>query len=323
MIKFFQNKILVCQVSLANNIPIIIENYENFSKIYKNVIFFIICPENEINIFKKKLDKKNIIIINENKLLNFSKLKKFFNQNFKKIKYKNKINLRLKWYYQQFLKISFILNQKITKNTNILLWDADTLILKKINFTDSKNIAINYANVFEYHKPYFLTAQKLLKKKIFKYHKSSINQFIYLQSDDVKNLKDFFYYKKKKKDNNFLLKKIFKSMLDANKKFNHSMFSEYEFINLMRLSNKNKYHQKIIFFLRYKLKGRLTNFQKKICILFNCLHVTYEQENSSFKNKLILNNEEKNIDFIIILFRNYFKYITRKIKYNLMFFFRG
>lgn len=317
MIKYFQNKMLVCQVSLANNIPIILENYKNFSKLYGEVIFFIICPKKQIKIFKKKLNFKNIIIINENKLISFLRLNKIFNHFFKNIKYKNQLRPRLKWYYQQFLKISFILNQRVNKKSKILLWDADTLILKKIKFLDYKNSSINYANVFEYHKPYFLTAKKMLKIEVFKHHKSAVNQFIYLQYKDIKSLKKIFSAKNKRINSYFMIKKIFSSMIDANKKFNHSMFSEYEFLNLMKLSNKKKYHQKIIFFLRYRLKGQLSNFQKKICILFNCLHVTYEQKNSLLKNKSILNKREESLNFFKILIRNYLKYITKKIRYNL------
>ena len=40
----------ICQVSLKENIPLILENYINFKRIYKNKIsFFVICPKNEIN----------------------------------------------------------------------------------------------------------------------------------------------------------------------------------------------------------------------------------------------------------------------------------
>ena len=43
----------ICQVSLKGNLPIILENYKNFTKIYKYVNFYIICPENEKKYLKK------------------------------------------------------------------------------------------------------------------------------------------------------------------------------------------------------------------------------------------------------------------------------
>ena len=50
-----------------------------------------------------------------------------------KNKLSKKFTLRLKWYYQQILKIIFIF-KFIEKNKNLIIWDADTIILKKIDF---------------------------------------------------------------------------------------------------------------------------------------------------------------------------------------------
>jgi len=80
MTKSSQKKLVICQVSLANNIPIIKENYDNFTRFYKNLIFFIICPNNQLRIFKKNFNQKNIKIIGENKIFSFSKFKKLFNK---------------------------------------------------------------------------------------------------------------------------------------------------------------------------------------------------------------------------------------------------
>ena len=78
MIKFSQKKLVICQISLANNIPVIKENYYNFNKLYNNLLFFIICPNNQLKIFKKNLNEKNIRIISEDKIIKFSKFKRLF-----------------------------------------------------------------------------------------------------------------------------------------------------------------------------------------------------------------------------------------------------
>ena len=44
----------ICQVSLSGNIPIIIQNIKKFKSYYKNINVYLICPDNEISIFKKK-----------------------------------------------------------------------------------------------------------------------------------------------------------------------------------------------------------------------------------------------------------------------------
>ena len=124
----------ICQVSLKGNLPIILENYKNFVKIYKYVNFYIICPENEKKIFKKNLKYKNCFIISENKIINFKNFKKIANQYLKSKKYFKTIQPRLRWYYQQILKISFIIDYVKKNKKSIVIWDADTIILKKINF---------------------------------------------------------------------------------------------------------------------------------------------------------------------------------------------
>ena len=321
MTKFIQKKLVICQVSLANNIPIIEENYNNFSKFYNNLIFFIICPENQIKVFKKRLNKKNIFIISEDKIFKFSKFKTLFIKFSKKISYRKKFLKRLNWYYQQILKLVFILNNKICQTNNLILWDADTLILKKINFFND-NCSVNYSNVFEYHRSYFLTSQKLLNIKIPTNYLSSINQFIALNTEENKFIKSKLMGTSNRKISaNSISQKIFKSIFLGNISFNHSMFSEYETIGLCKYLKDPNFNQKIIFFLRYKISGKLSNFQKKICIFFNCFHVSYEEHNNDKHIKKILLKKQNFFSFIKIFFKQYIKYIVRKIKYLFIFIF--
>ena len=315
MTKSSQRKLVICQVSLANNIPIIKENYDNFTRFYKNLIFFIICPNNQLRIFKKNFNQKNIKIIGENKIFSFSKFKKLFNKLSKKIVYKKQIKKRLNWYYQQILKINFIINNKICKNNNLVLWDADTVILKKINFFKN-NKSINYGNVFEYHRPYFFTSEKLLNIKIPNNYLSSINQFISISPQENKFFKNKLSNKKNHSINsNIIFNNIFNSIFLGNKDFNHSMFSEYETIGLSKQFNNYNINQKIIFFLRYKINGKLSSFQKKICVFLNCKHVTYEDHSSNKFKKKILHKQQKTIPFLTIIIKQYIKFLGRKFRY--------
>jgi len=43
----------ICQVSLSRDIPIIKSNYNNFSKIYENLKFYIICQSKDVSYLKK------------------------------------------------------------------------------------------------------------------------------------------------------------------------------------------------------------------------------------------------------------------------------
>ena len=48
----------ICQVSLSGNIPIINENMNNFENFYEKNSFYIIVPNKDKKLFKKKIKKK-------------------------------------------------------------------------------------------------------------------------------------------------------------------------------------------------------------------------------------------------------------------------
>ena len=100
-------KINICQVSLNYNIPLIIENYKNFKKFYKNINIFIICPDSQINEFKKRINFDEIKIIGEEEIIQFKKFETIYKTFSKQIKYEEQFDKRLKWYYQQMLKMTF------------------------------------------------------------------------------------------------------------------------------------------------------------------------------------------------------------------------
>ena len=59
----------ICQVSLARDISLVKENYNNFKKIYHNLQFHIICPKKDCDIFKKDLNNLDCKIISEDEIL--------------------------------------------------------------------------------------------------------------------------------------------------------------------------------------------------------------------------------------------------------------
>ena len=69
----------ICQVSLAGNIPIIKQNIEKFNNFYNDVFFYIIVPNKDLNLFKKKIKNRNVEIISEDKIIKFKVFKKISN----------------------------------------------------------------------------------------------------------------------------------------------------------------------------------------------------------------------------------------------------
>ena len=62
------------------------------------------------------------------------------------------------WYYQQFLKFAFA--EVSNSDGHYLIWDADTVLLRPLEFIDKAGRAI-YTKAAEHHKPYFETFEKL------------------------------------------------------------------------------------------------------------------------------------------------------------------
>ena len=116
------------------------------------------------------------IIIDEDYLVPKENLIKLFN-----IRRINKTD-RIGWYEQQFLKMSY---SRICKNDYYLLWDADTIPIKKVN------MFINGYPIFdiksEHHQPYFNTIKLLLPNLRFSKF-SYISEHMIIKTEFMKNL---------------------------------------------------------------------------------------------------------------------------------------
>ena len=166
----------ICQVSLKGNIPTINENISEFKKHYSNFKIFIICPKKEKKFFRKKINYKFSKIINEEDIISLKEFKKISNKYFKKNMYYKKIQDRLSWYYQQILKLSFLIKFTLINKEQILMWDADTILIKNFKFFEN-NKTIKYGTTSEFHRAYFLTNKNILKN-LPKYYLAFTNQFI-------------------------------------------------------------------------------------------------------------------------------------------------
>ena len=313
-------KLNVCQVSLAGNIPIIKRNYKNFCKFYDKPIFFIICPNKEFKIFKRNFNSNQIRIIKENSIISFGDFKKIFLNLSKKINYKNEFKKRLNWYYQQILKISFVCDYVKFNKKNMIIWDADTIILNKINFFNMP-YSIRYGSVFEFHRSYYIT-----NKNIFgflpNYFVSSLLQFMALTPKEnfflIKNLKKFMR-KKNSKTSHWISKIVFKAIFKKHKIYNGSLFSEYELMGMSKLIYKNR-QQKILIYLRNNLNGQLTNLQMRICKFLKFAHITYEHTYVNKRSRGMLKRNQTWFSFLKILLNRISNFLYRSAKHKLFYY---
>ena len=115
--------------------------------------YTLIVPNKDLSLFKKKTPKL-YKIYSENK---------YISKSIKSLIRKKCINIQTNytWYLQQFIKISALKNMK---NEDVfLIWDSDTIPLKKIIFFEKKKYAFYKGS--ENHKPYFDLIEKIFKIK--------------------------------------------------------------------------------------------------------------------------------------------------------------
>lgn len=314
----------ICQVSLERDIPIILENFYSFKKIYKSFRIFIICPASEINVFKKKLNYDEFKFINENDLISIQEFKAIYEDLSVINKHQELLKNRLSWYYQQVLKLSFIVQFVEHNRENIIIWDADTLILKKIEFFKNEK-SIPYGTLFEFHKHYFKTNNSIIGE-LPKYFISSLVQFVALSVSEhyffCKNIIKLDLTDKKERTALTISKIIIKNIFKSHNHYNGSLFSEYELIGISNLIHK-KNKQKAIFSLRANLDGRLSKFQIHLAKLLNIKHVTYEHSYLNKNSQGMLMRKQKWTSFIKILTKGFIKFHLRNIKHNFNFYYNS
>lgn len=315
-----KNRLNICQVSLPGNIPIILKNIENFENFYNKVFFYIVVPSKDIGLFKKKIKNKNVKFYPESSLIKFSKFKKISNSILIKKKYYKEIQPRLSWYYQQILKLTFIINFIDRNKEDIIIWDADTVIIKKIEFF-KKGKSIKYGTTSYFHKAYYDT-NKCILKKLPNYFISSLSQFVNISVSEQNFLKKKLKINKTKVNvAEIITKKIINAVALSHENYNGSMFSEYELVgqsNLLMHYTK----QKLISGIRDWLDGVLSNSQINLLKFLGFRYVAYEHTHPHSFSKNMLNREQRWLYFLRLVIKKISNNTYRGLKHHIKFLIR-
>ena len=313
----------ICQVSLKGNIPIIKENLKNFNKLYNDNYFYIVCPKKEKIFFNKKIKSSRVFFIEEESLIKFSKFKKISNTYLKKTIYYNKIQNRLTWYYQQILKIAFLIDFVEKKKENLVIWDADTILIDRIVFFKER-FSNYYGTTSYFHKAYYNTNNFILGK-LPKYFISSLAQFISITPNEVNFLIKKISKRKKRLKNTseWLTHIIMKSISTVHLRYNGSMFSEYELIGQSNLLY-NFRKQKLVSGIRDHLNGRLTILQISILKYLGFKYIAYEHTHVNKNSKKMLTRQQTWVIFLKLLIKklsnNFFRGLKHHLKYAISLF---
>ena len=320
-------------VSLVDELEKVAVSINKIDELYNVYKFALIVPTKDINTFKNKLKfNKKVEIFNENEIVN---KKNFFDLCDKYLKYKKGFkSFRKGWYYQQVLKLTYSLDNKFFTNHNLVMWDADTIPLKKIKFFNNKNEPISYGSFYEYHKPYFKHNKIIFGESYIPLDFAATIQFYALNIEDRNDLRSFLKdFNKKNKIaasklfvGNTILKGI--EIQDNSYPIDGQLVSEQELVGafIFKKYNRKKKDQKIIKFFRFDVDGYLNNLQTKILSFFNYKHITYEwhydlKKSQSYKHlfkciirDLIINNNDSYIKFNKIINSLHSFYIRKKLK---------
>lgn len=189
--------------------------YINFIDGIKNIIF--IGNKEISNLIKKEKSSINfpIIFINEKLLIDTNKIRQL-------IKIKNEYAVkRSGWYIQQFLKMIYC---RICHNKFYLIWDSDTIPLKKIKMFNKAGKPFFDVKT-EYHKPYFITLKRIFPELGKKYKYSFISEHMIINTKLMKNM-----IKKIAFNKNITGKTWYEKIINCidNKDLPRSGFSEFE-----------------------------------------------------------------------------------------------
>lgn len=69
---------------------------------------------------------------------------------------------RVHWLFQQFIKINAITRSGLDDNDLVLIWDADTVPLRRLDFVEAISGNVSFYHGKECHMPYFATIERLL-----------------------------------------------------------------------------------------------------------------------------------------------------------------
>jgi hypothetical protein len=268
-------------VSLANNLPTLKRSIPQINRFYGTPDFSIICPSASVELFSKEFQVfQNVKIISEETLISFdsfsSRAAKYFTANTGK-KYSG---TRLGWYYQQVLKISFLIQQQAA-NLPIVMWDADTIIVSKIVFF-YKDHSILYGSLLEFHQPYFQSLARVLGTLPSEFQAFTIQFFSCTKVEQeflVSNLNQYLLRSGYSLTPEWIADIVIRAVIDTHSDFDVSLFSEQELVGLSNMLCSDQ-PQRPLAYLRWGFEGILSPIQLFWVRLLGFKHITYENIDS-------------------------------------------
>ena len=209
------NKIDIIIPSIPKDIDVLFSNMELFFQFIPADTLVLIGPESLENIIP---EDERLKFIDENRLIDKKIIKDAIS---KKNNGKKLQKDRTGWYAQQFIKMAY---SQITDNDFYLLWDSDTVPVKKLNLFD-ENGRPYFDTKTEYHKPYFDTILSLIPNLTRKIERSFIAEHMLINTYYMRSLINEIERNSRLEGTHFT-EKIINAI--SNDNITNSGFSEFE-----------------------------------------------------------------------------------------------
>jgi len=248
-------------------------------KWYKPLIHYIIVPCGDRQYFEEAFEKwGHVQIVDENRLVSMDILKKIIQENMTHCE--DYEDLRIKWYYQQLLKLAQCLQIGLSEGEYIVIWDADTIPLKKIDFVREDKICL-FGSPYEYTKEYFWSILEMTDSYFWPKY-SYVTQFACISMHTQGMLERLLCKKAIEGEelSTSVSRMIIQTIAALGVKGSASCFSEYELIGYI---NEVIYpsRQEKIRFMRWELTQDISNAQIQILRILGFVHYTYESRKDS------------------------------------------
>lgn len=275
--------------SLEGNIPTLQISIPIINKYYKYPDFFIVCPKHSVDRFTVALKSyPNIHLIIEDDLISFAKFKQLTAQVELEINCNPASHERLGWYYQQALKLSFLVGY-LAADKPAVMWDADSIPLTHIKFFDpSGNRSIVYGSRSEFNIPYFETLKNIFSTLPEHFYAATIQFFSCTARERAKlidRLTSNYPLKSNESKSLWVANLIIHSVLRTHGTFSGSFFSEQELVGLSNILTSPAERQIPLKHLRWGISGRLSRSQMLLAKLFRFKHLTYENPEQTLSKK--------------------------------------
>lgn len=299
--------IIIFSVSLSANIQTLKISIPIIFKLYHPKKYVVIVPDAQFNEFLVlKLINDKVELIKESQILDYI--------DFEAIRVEYNLvdsgsEKRSKWYYQQALKIAYpLINHD--GNHNFIMVDADTVILKKINFFKNHKSKL-YGSLLESHNDYYETLSTIFMRKISS-KMGFTTQFFSRTPSEIDNLvkllSKFIAPCDKHSVAKWVSRVILKSCKMVHGTLVGSKFSEQELFGFSNQIASHMPQSPIVYFRTWGLHFNINIFTMFILKSFGFKHLTFEMRDDNLPPNF--RNVFKNIIYLY--------YIQIKSRYKIM-----